>query len=326
VDAQDHQDRGLTVIYVAMVLLAAGLGVAVVAGTAAFARSRAALALGEELPELYTQTLPDGAFGPGGLLPEPAEPSLLVRVGEPLFLRAADLVARISPTGARESRRQRLVYAGLDGIVPVERVLGFKAAAAAVGFTVGVLFSFVLSFPAWLTVLAPAVMGYFVPDAILSSKADDRQAAIGRDLPEAIDLLAVTVEAGLGLEQAIAVVGENLEGPLGDELHRLLKEIELGIPRREALAALRDRVSVPELSAFVVALIQADRMGVAVSEVLKVQAHQVRLKRRQHAREAAAKTPVKILFPVIFLILPSLFVITLGPAAITIFTEFSRTK
>jgi tight adherence protein C len=313
-------------LYVAMLIVAVGLSLSVVAGTTALARSRASMLRGESLPDIYTQLVPEVVRGPGGLLPEPTEPSLLVRVGEPLFLRAADLVSRVSPTGARESRRQRLVYAGLDGIVPVERVLGFKAAAAAVGLAVGVLLSFILSFPVWLTVLVPAVMGYFVPDAILSSKADDRQADIGRDLPEAIDLLAVTVEAGLGLEQAIAIVGENLEGPLGDELHRLLKEIELGIPRREALAALRDRVSVPELSAFVVALIQADRMGVAVSDVLKVQAHQVRLKRRQHAREAAAKTPVKILFPVIFLILPSLFVITLGPAAITIMTEFSRTS
>ncbi|MCW2692701.1 MAG: Bacterial type secretion system protein domain protein [Mycobacterium sp.] len=313
-------------LYVAMLITAVGLGLSVVAGTTALARSRAAMLRGESLPDIYTQLVPEGVLGPGGLLPEPTEPSLLVRVGEPLFLRAADLVSHVSPTAARESRRKRLVYAGLDGIVPVERVLGFKAAAAAVGLTLGVLLSFILSFPVWLTVLVPAVMGYFVPDAILSSKADDRQADIGRDLPEAIDLLAVTVEAGLGLEQAIAIVGENLEGPLGDELHRLLKEIELGIPRREALAALRDRVSVPELSAFVVALIQADRMGVAVSDVLKVQAHQVRLKRRQHARETAAKTPVKILFPVIFLILPSLFVITLGPAAITIMTEFSRTS
>jgi tight adherence protein C len=179
--------------------------------------------------------------------------------------------------------------------------------------------------PLWLWIPFLGLVGLFIPDAILSRKASERQQELGRALPEALDLLAITVEAGLGLEQAIETVCENLEGPLGDELTRLLREIELGVSRREALAALRSRVAVPELSAFVVALIQADQMGVAVADILKVQAAQVRIKRRQRAREQAAKAPVKILFPVIFGVLPSLFIVTLGPAAISIIDSFGST-
>jgi tight adherence protein C len=130
--------------------------------------------------------------------------------------------------------------------------------------------------------------------------------------------LAITVEAGLGLEQALVIVTDRLGGPLGDELRRMLREIELGVDRRTALEFLRRRTDVRELSAFVVALLQADELGMAVGEVLRVQAAQVRLVRRLHAREEAAKTPVKILFPVIFTIFPAMFVVTIGPGAIRI--------
>ncbi|HVT21912.1 MAG TPA: type II secretion system F family protein, partial [Mycobacteriales bacterium] len=153
---------------------------------------------------------------------------------------------------------------------------------------------------------------------MLDSRAKERQQAIARALPDALDLLSITVEAGLGLEQALVVVTDRLEGPLGDELRRMLREIELGVDRRKALEFLRSRTDVRELSGFVVALLQADELGMAIGEVLRVQAAQVRLVRRQHAREQAAKTPVKILFPVIFTIFPAMFVVTIGPGAIKI--------
>ena len=139
-----------------------------------------------------------------------------------------------------------------------------------------------------------------------------------RELPEALDLLALTVEAGLGLEQALEVVVEEGTGPLTVELTRMLREIELGVPRREALGALRERTEVPELSSFVVSLVQADEVGSSVGEALKAQAGQVRLKRRQRAREQAAKTPVKILVPLVLGVFPAIFVVAIGPGALTI--------
>jgi tight adherence protein C len=161
-------------------------------------------------------------------------------------------------------------------------------------------------------------MASFVPDLLLDSRARRRQTEIAKSLPDALDLLAITVEAGLGLEQAMTVVTDRLSGPLGDEFRRMLAEIELGVDRRHALELLRKRTDVRELSAFVVALLQAEELGMAIGDVLRVQAGQVRLLRRQRAREAAAKTPVKILFPVVLGIFPAMFVVTVGPGAVSI--------
>jgi tight adherence protein C len=244
-------------------------------------------------------------------------PSLGYRALAPLFDRLGDIGRRLSPSGRVEILTRRIVYAGLESKWTAERVLGWKVGAAVVISLAGFVFHAGPA-PIWLWCIGWAVFGFFVPDILLSGQADRRQAAIARDLPEALDLLAITVEAGLGLEQALQVVSEDMPGPLGDELTRLLREIELGVPRRDALAALRDRTDVDELSAFVVSLVQADTMGVAIADVLKVQAVQVRLKRRQRAREKAAQTPVKILFPVIFGVLPALFIVVIGPAVITI--------
>jgi tight adherence protein C len=172
--------------------------------------------------------------------------------------------------------------------------------------------------PGLVAAVVVGVLASFVPDVLLDSKARERQQEIARALPDALDLLSITVEAGLGLEQALVIVTDRLDGPLGDELRRMLREIELGVDRRKALEFLRERTDVRELSGFVVALLQADELGMAVGEVLRVQAAQVRLVRRQHAREQAAKTPVKILFPVILTIFPAMFVVTIGPGAIKI--------
>jgi tight adherence protein C len=261
---------------------------------------------------------PDAVVAPEVEMALTGEPQLpfTYRLVEPSFAWAGNVGRALSPRARIELLRGRIVQAGLEGSLTIERLCAYKAMGA-------------VAFAAFALVAAPSrghlvwvvlagVLGFFAADLVLDSKARARQSAIGRELSEALDLLAITVEAGLGLEQALSVVSENLVGPLGDELTRLLREIELGVPRREALAALRDRTSVPELSGFVVALVQADSMGVSIADVLRVQASQVRLKRRQYAREQAAKTPVKILFPVIFGILPALMVVVLGPSAVTI--------
>jgi tight adherence protein C len=239
------------------------------------------------------------------------------RALEPVLDQCVRLMRALSPAARLDLIGRRLVYAGLEGRVSVENILVRKAIAAVSGAFVA-LVAHPSSIPTVIAVPALAAMASFVPDVLLDSKARSRQAEIARSLPDALDLLAITVEAGLGLEQALAVVTDRLTGPLGDELRRMLAEIELGVERRQALELLRRRTDVRELSAFVVALLQAEELGMAVGDVLRVQAQQVRLIRRQRAREAAAKTPVKILFPVVLGIFPAMFVVTVGPGAVTI--------
>lgn len=247
----------------------------------------------------------------------PPQPGLAYRAFEPLLGWATRLMRRLSPVTRLDLTRRRIVYAGLDGRRTVEQVLRQKVYAAVAGAVLG-LVAHPHRIPGVVAAVIVGVLASFVPDVLLDAKARKRQEQIARALPDALDLLSITVEAGLGLEQALAVVADQLVGPLGDEVRRLLRETELGVDRRSALQLLRDRTDVRELSAFVVALLQADALGMAISDVLHVQAEQVRLLRRQRAREIAAKTPVKIMFPVVVGIFPSLFVVTIGPGAINI--------
>jgi tight adherence protein C len=145
---------------------------------------------------------------------------------------------------------------------------------------------------------------------------------VRRDLPDAIDLLTISVESGLGFDAAAAQVARNTEGPLADEFARMLQEMQLGKGRSEALRAMAERTNVPDLKTFVSAMVQADAFGIPVGQVLRVQSSEMRLKSRQWAEEMAQKVPVKILVPLIFCILPCLFIAVLGPAAITIFNNF----
>jgi tight adherence protein C len=288
-------------VALAVLLVAVGLGIA----GAAMHANRMALAATTEVEVT-------------DLEPAPAPmPGLAYRVFEPIGDLAARMMRPLSPAARLELTRNRIVYAGLEGKTTVEQILAQKAVAAFVGFLLG-LFVHPHRLPGLLVGIVVAVLASFLPDVLLDSRAQSRQHHIARTLPDALDLLAITVEAGLGLEQALTVVTERLHGPLGDELRRMLREIELGVDRRQALEFLRARTDVRELSAFIVALLQADELGMAVGEVLRVQSAQVRLVRRQHAREQAAKTPVKILFPVIFTIFPAMFVVTIGPGAIRI--------
>jgi len=172
-------------------------------------------------------------------------------------------------------------------------------------------------------VVLGVLFGFVCPDLFLSLRADKRQGDIRKTLPEALDLMAISVQAGVGLEQAVAIVTERLPGPLGEELSRFLHEVRLGFSRREALLSLRERTSCPELATFILSLLQADALGIAIGDVLRTQAAEIRAKRRQIARERAAKAPVRLLFPLIFGILPSLFVVILGPAGIQIVKAFS---
>jgi tight adherence protein C len=245
--------------------------------------------------------------------------SLLTRLGAPLAERFVGIARRLTPKARGNSLRLRLDNAGQT--VSVEAFLSLKAVAAAGGLLLATLWALLVD-PAPLRLLVAAAfggaLGYFAPDLTVRSRGANRQSEISRALPEALDLLALTVQAGLGLEQGIAEVSGEVSGPLGDELDRMLKEQQLGRSRREALEALHARNRSTDLRLFIEALLHADRLGAPVGETLRVQARELRRRRRAHAREQAGKAPVKLLFPLIFGIFPAMFVVILGPAAIRI--------
>lgn len=250
-------------------------------------------------------------------LTQPLAPRLLLPAGRAVASRMRGLL----PSQYIERLRRKLVVAGVaDRLGPEEFV-----ALQLIGFLAGALTGFLLSMVmGWgLTGSARAIglvaiLGAFGPVQWLQRSREARQMSIRRDLPDVLDLLAISVEAGVGLEGAIDVVGSQFDTPLAHELQRMLREMELGVSRRVALQHLKRRVQVPEFSNFVLSLIQADALGMPIGRVLRTQAVEMRTKRRQWAREKAGKLPVKIIFPLMTFILPALFVVIVGPAVISI--------
>jgi tight adherence protein C len=231
---------------------------------------------------------------------------------------------RLTPTWQKKRMQRNASLAGF-GRRGVESILALKVVAAiAVGLTIPALLAlFGANFGGVLMwAVLGGVIGFFIPDLWIARRGTARQHAIRQNLPEVLDLMAIAVQAGMGLEGAIELVSRKLPGPLGDELHRLLQEVQLGASRRQALQNLRDRTEVMELSTFALALIQADTVGSPIAEVLQAHAGEMRMLRRQRAREQAAKLPVKLLFPLLFTIFPALMIIVLGPAALGIVHAF----
>ncbi len=167
-----------------------------------------------------------------------------------------------------------------------------------------------------------SVFGFFLPNMLLKSKIERRQKAIRKSMPDALDLLTICVEAGLGFDGAMGKVSEKWDNELSLEFGRVLREIQLGKLRREALRDMAERIGIPEMTSFVAAIIQSEQLGVSMAKVLRIQSDQMRLKRRQHAEEEAHKAPVKMLFPMVFLIFPALLIILLGPAGIMLLHTF----
>lgn len=232
---------------------------------------------------------------------------------------------RFTPSSRLDKMRRHATLAGM-GSGGVESVLAAKAVAAAVGATVVPLVIAAVGLEFGSVVLFAIVgggLGFMLPGLWVDRVGRKRQAQIRRDLPETIDLMAISVQAGMGLEAAIELASQSLPGPLGDEMHRLLQEIQLGSSRRQALHQLRDRTEVRELSSFALALIQADAIGSPIAEVLQSNSARMRLIRRQDAREKAAKLPVKLLIPMMLFIFPALFVVVIGPAAISVMANLA---
>lgn len=244
---------------------------------------------------------------------------LRARVLAPLGRGLGDAVNALLPSNWLASVRHELDLAGLRRAKDVDTYLASRAVALGVGAIFGLLMATSVGGSTGAAAgLIVAGLCAVLPKAKLSRLRGERARSIRRDLADALDLLAISVEAGAGLESGMATVTEHFDSPIGEELATALREMELGLARREALERLKRRTEVAELNNFVVALVQADALGMPLGRVLRTQADTMRMRRRQIAREAAAKLPVKMVFPLLMLILPALFIVVLGPAAITI--------
>ena len=247
------------------------------------------------------------------------------RAVRPLVGRLAERSRRMTPGGAVRSLERRIALAGRPADWPLERILAMKLLLALVGGAYGLLrFSREPSGTEILIAILAVAVGYWLPDMVLRRQADARQSSIQETLPDTLDQMTICVEAGLGFEAAMARAGRGSDTPLAQELIRTLQEMQIGVSRSTALKNLVGRTDVVELRRFVLALTQAEQYGLPIAEVLRAQAADLRIKRRQRAEERAMKIPVKVLFPLILCILPTLFIVILGPAGIQLSRGFGN--
>ena len=224
---------------------------------------------------------------------------------------------RLTPTGWVKGIERKLALAGPSAWT-IERVLAAKLVLLATGVLLGWMWTSPPTPMSLGLTLVLGVLGYVAPDVLLHGRAADRQDEMRLALPDTLDQLTISVEAGLGFDAALQRVAASGSGPLADELQRTVAEVAVGIPRNNAFRNLINRTDVPELRHFVVALQQAEQYGLPIARVLRIQASELRIKRRQRAEEKAMKIPVKIVFPLVLCIFPSLFIVLLGPAMIRI--------
>ena len=250
---------------------------------------------------------------------------LLERAVMPAALRLGRGVARLTPVDLHGRIARLLVLAGNPEGWTAERIVALKIVAAIGGLVGGIFLAALLPISVVLKILFIAffaLVGYLLPSLQVSSMAARRQRMIRRQLSDVMDLLTISVEAGLGFDAALAQVVKNVPGPLAEELTRLLQEIQIGVSRSDAFRHLAERTDVQELQAFVLSMVQADLFGVSIANVLRAQSRELRQKRRQRAEELAQKVPVKLLFPLIFLVLPAMFIVLMGPGVIKMYEQF----
>jgi tight adherence protein C len=243
------------------------------------------------------------------------------RVVYPTLDAISDLVSQFTPAKTREKIRRRLELAGNPGnLTPGSFMVTQLVATVVLG---GLVFGLMLiakppmARRILFTVLA-ALVGFFLPSLWLTSKIKRRQEAIVKALPDALDVLTICVEAGLGFDQAVQHLVEKQDNELTRAFNRYLQEVSLGRTRRDALQNFSDRMDVPDVTSFVAAIIQADQLGVSMAKILRIQSNQMRIRRRQRAEQKAHQAPIKMLFPLAFLIFPSMFIVLLGPAVLQV--------
>jgi tight adherence protein C len=243
--------------------------------------------------------------------PQEAGPSA---VGRTLLLPFAKLATPFVPPKARKALDKRLLSAGLSRTLTPEHVLGFKGLGLVFGVLVGALAVGTKPVLGIFVGLMFGLISFILPDVLINSRISSRREHVQAALPDALDLLAVSVEAGLGFDGAVAKLTETMHGPLIEEFELALNEMRIGESRSEALRRMAGRMDAPQLTTFVRAVIQADQLGSSLASILRIQAADARLRRQLAAEEKAMQLPVKMLFPLVMFILPSLFIIILGPA------------
>ncbi|MFC6153330.1 type II secretion system F family protein [Nocardioides yefusunii] len=302
---------GLLMVIVAIVIVGMALPSRDTTPVGSVGRSLAALeSFGQNIPKELTAEL-DRPF---------AE-----RILAPFQNRALTIGRRLSGRDSAERIERKLELAGNPVGWTVDRVVAMKVIGAVGGLIAAFIFSPVLGLSGIKLVgfLAVGVaVGYMGADMFLYQKGYDRQNRIAVELPDAIDLLTISVESGLAFDAAVQQVATNTDGPLAEEFGRVLREMQIGRGRADALRALGDRTNLEELRSFVGAMVQADAFGIPIGQVLRVQSSEMRTKRRQKAEAKAQQIPVKMTIPLIFCILPTLFIIVLGPAVISIMDSF----
>ena len=255
---------------------------------------------------------------------ELAKPLAQRTVG-PVVLKLSGFLRRFTPIGYLQKKERELMLAGHTGNMDAPAFVVVKLLTTIVGL-VGAFFLRGFggdTLQQMALFVMPIALGFFGPDAWLKRKIDERQSAMLRALPDILDLLVISVEAGLGFDSALARVVATVPGPLSEEFYRMLQETRVGVSRRDAMRNLMNRTDLEELRSFLLAMIQAEAFGVTIARVLRVQADEMRVKRRQRAQEKAFAAPVKLVFPLVFCIFPSLFIVLLGPAAIQIAGAFA---
>jgi tight adherence protein C len=239
----------------------------------------------------------------------------------PMLDTASQFVTRFTPQQTLETTRHTLELAGNPNNWSPAEFWGVRViATVGLGGLIFLLMSVSQQPFGKRLMLAggASLIGFIYPQIWLNSKIRSRQSAILRALPDALDLLTICVEAGLGFDSAMARVNEKWDDPLSVEFGRVIREIQLGMARRDALRAMSDRMDVPDVTSFVAAIVQTEQLGVSIAKVLRIQSDQMRRKRRQRAEERAHQAPIKMLFPMVFLIFPSIYIVLLGPAVLTV--------
>lgn len=250
--------------------------------------------------------------------------SLAERLTDPAKNAFAALMRRFTPAGYIENTRRKLTVAGKPGNDALDRFLAVQVVFAILGLiAIPIVPQFIEGGKGILATLLIVAVCFLGPASQLNKKMSTRQMEIRTALPDMLDLLTISVEAGLGFEQALDRTVNSVPGELSNEFARMLAETRAGASRADALRALEKRTDTPEVRSFVLAILQADTFGVSIARVLRVQAEEMRIKRRQLAQEKAQKAPVKMLIPMVFCIFPSVFVVILGPAIINISKSFS---
>jgi tight adherence protein C len=254
-------------------------------------------------------------YGKLKLPTRPGQESFGERVLAPLKGKLAGWALRLSPRSTVDGVAAKLLLAGLGRRMTPTTFLAFKAGAGIGGMLLGLMVGLSAGPLGTLAFTAIFAFGAFLlPDFLLSSSARRRKERVRADLPDALDLLAVSVEAGLGFDGAIAKLTEHMEGPLAEEFELTLNEMRIGTSRQDALKRMAERVPAPELVSFVRALVQADQLGISLGRILRVQAADTRNRRQAAAEEKAMKAPIKMLFPTVLFIFPAMFLVILGPA------------